>query len=156
MLQHIRNVLISGFSVFAMLRDQLAPPLIDLRRRVLLRADLPRRLQDQFFLRCLRIAHIAHRPAPRCAPAPVGLGVIGPAGAPLSGEGVAALAPPGFFNNCRYFVTFLLCSSSDAAKKCPPCVFATKYKNGVFVGLIAALNDSSPGMPIAPGGSPVC
>jgi hypothetical protein len=47
-----------------------------------------------------------------------------------------------------------LCSSNVAAKKCPPCVFATKYKNGVFVGFTAALNDSSPGFPIGPGGSP--
>ena len=30
------------------------PQLIDFRRSVFLRADLPRRLQDQFLLRCLR------------------------------------------------------------------------------------------------------
>src|SRR3984957_7556804 len=155
MLQHVRHVIVTCLSVFAKLRKQSPSQLIDFRRSVFLRAYLPRNLQDQLFLRHLGIAH---RFAPRCAPAPLGLGVIGPAGAPLSGAGVAAgaFAPAGFFSSCRYFVTFRLCSSSDAAKKCPPCVFATKYKNCVFVGLIAAFSDSWPGFPIGPGGSPVC
>src|ERR1700759_5650214 len=148
--QDIRDVVVAGFSILAVLGDELAPNLIDFGGRELRCADLPRYLQDQLFLCCVRIGH---RLAPRCAaPAAPPLGVMGPAGAPFSGEapGVAAgaLAPAGFFNNCRYFVTLRLCSSSDAAKKCPPCVFATKYKNCVFVGLIAALSDSSPGFPI--------
>src|SRR5262249_49627301 len=60
-LQHVGDVVGSSLRPFPVFRDQLPPQLIDLRRRPARRGDLPRRLQNQFLLRLLRIVHRTNR-----------------------------------------------------------------------------------------------
>src|SRR5271165_4343109 len=120
--QDVPDVLRTGFSRLAVLRMKPPAQLIDLGERPFRRADFSGGIEDQVFFRFFRISHQA---VPlrglACAFFLLWAGVCfcvcgggggGSAGSPASRR--------------RYFVTFRLCSSSVALKKCPPCVLATK------------------------------
>src|SRR5437764_1234986 len=117
------------------------------------RVNLACGLQDErFFV----FESLVHRALPFCCLSLVSAGfacfffaVCGFGG----GGGGSAGSPA---SSRRYFNTFRLCSASVELKKCPLCVFATKYKKLVSAGCRAARSDASPGFPMGPGGSPEC
>src|SRR5207245_4488700 len=115
-LQHVSNVIRVCLAGISMLGQEPPAQLVDLRGRPLLHLDFPGGIKDQ---RLFRFQMIAYRAAPRCCFP----GFFFWLGGGVGGGGGSAGRPA---SSRRYFTTFLLCCASDALKKCPPWVLATK------------------------------